>query len=123
MSRLRALLSTPAENWTLRRLTDGEEPPAGERYLSVHLNAAHLESSRRGTKMFHGLVGTAFELDSLTAGAAGSPAYTGLTGSPGSTADTSTGSSPPMYGCSVPAPTSAATSATSWAYSPGPRPI
>ncbi|MFL6125073.1 hypothetical protein [Actinophytocola sp.] len=68
MSRLRALLTSPAHSWTLRRLIKGEELPAGERYLSVHLNAAHLEFSRRGTKKFHGLVGTAFELDSLADG-------------------------------------------------------
>lgn len=68
MSRLRALLTAPAQSWTLRRLTDGDELPPGERYLSVYLNAAHLKYSRRATTMFHGLVGTAFELDSLAEG-------------------------------------------------------
>lgn len=68
MSRLRALLTTPAQSWTLRRLTDGDELQPGERYLNVHLNAAHLEHVRRGTTKFHGLVGTAFELDSLADG-------------------------------------------------------
>lgn len=68
MSRLRALLAAPAQSWALRRLIECETLPPGERYLSVHLNAAHLEFARRGTKMFHGLVGTAFELDSLADG-------------------------------------------------------
>jgi hypothetical protein len=68
VNRLRALLTAPAQSWKLRRITYGEELSGGEQYLSVHLNAAHLEYTRRGTKMFHGLVGTAFELDSLANG-------------------------------------------------------
>ena len=43
MSRLRALLTTQAPSWNLRRLTAGDELQAGERYLNVHLNAAHLD--------------------------------------------------------------------------------
>jgi hypothetical protein len=68
VSRLRALLTAPAQSWTMHHLTEGEELPSGERYLSVHLNAAHLKYARRGTKMFHGLVGSAFELDNLADG-------------------------------------------------------